>query len=135
VAQMARTISALLAGGVPLVEAMRITQGSVANRVHARRLANAATEVTQGRSLAQAVHATALMSGNAVKMIEVGEASGALGEMLAEIAAFHEDTLSHLLARLMALIEPMLMLLMGVLVGGTIIVMYLPVFSIVSVIK
>jgi type IV pilus assembly protein PilC len=135
VAQIARTISSLLAGGVPLVEAMRITRDSVANRVRARKLAEATAEVVQGRSLAQAVRATTLMPGNAVKMIEVGEASGGIGEMLAEIATVHEETLSHLLARLMALIEPVLMLLMGILVGGTIIVMYLPVFSIVSVIK
>jgi len=135
VAEIARTISSLLAGGVPLVEAMRITQGSIANRVRARMLAAAVTDVTHGRSLAQAVRTTQLMPGNAVKMIEVGEASGGLGEMLSEIATFNEEALSHLLARLMTLIEPVLMLLMGILVGGTIIVMYLPIFSIVSVIK
>jgi type IV pilus assembly protein PilC len=135
VAQIARTISALLAGGVPLVEAMHITADTLTNRMRATQLAMATVDVTRGRSLAQAIRAVDLMPENAIKMIEVGEASGGLGEMLAEVATFNEEALSHLLARVMALIEPLLMLLMGILVGGTIIVMYLPVFSIVSVIK
>lgn len=135
VAQITRTLSALLSGGVSLVEAMRITQDSLTNRARARQLAEAATQVTQGRSLAQAMRATALVPGNAIKMIEVGEASGGLDNMLGEIALFYEESLAHTLARLMALIEPVLMLLMGIFVGGTIIVMYLPIFYIVDVIK
>jgi type IV pilus assembly protein PilC len=135
IAQIARTLSALLAGGVPLVEAMRMTKDSLANCAHAAALGAAARQVTEGASLTQALRASALMPGNALKMIEVGEASGTLDQMLAEVAGFYEDHLSHVLARMMSLIEPVMMLLMGILVGGTIIVMYLPVFHIADVIK
>lgn len=135
ISQFARTLSTLLAGGTPLVEAMRITGESLGNRARARRLAEATGLVIEGKSLAQAMLVTALMPATAIKMIEVGEATGGLDTMLADIAGFFEESLSHTLTRMMSLIEPLLMLLMGVLVGGTIIVMYLPIFYIVDVIK
>jgi type IV pilus assembly protein PilC len=91
--------------------------------------------VTEGASLAQAVRDTALLPPMAARMIEVGEASGGLDAMLAEVALFHEELLDTRLARVMALVEPLLMLLMGLLVGGIIIVMYLPVFQMADVIK
>lgn len=135
ISQFARTLSTLLAGGTPLVEAMRITGESLSNRARARRLSEATGLVIEGKSLAQAMLVTALMPATAIKMIEVGEATGGLDIMLADIAGFFEESLSHTLTRMMSLIEPLLMLLMGVLVGGTIIVMYLPIFYIVDVIK
>src|SRR6266851_5053271 len=79
--------------------------------------------------------ATALMPPMAARMIEVGEASGGLDAMLAEVARFYEEVLDSRLARVMALIEPLLMLLMGLLIGGIIIVMYLPVFHMADIIK
>ncbi len=71
----------------------------------------------------------------AARMIEVGEASGGLDAMLAEVAQFYEEALDRRLARVMALIEPLLMLLMGLLIGGIIIVMYLPVFHMADIVK
>lgn len=135
IAQFARTLATLLTGGTPLVEAMRITRESLGNRARAQRLAEATKQVMEGKSLAQALLAAALMPVTAIKMIEVGEATGSLDTLLAEVAGFFEESLAHTLARMMTLIEPLLMLLMGVLVGGTIIVMYLPIFYIVDVIK
>lgn len=135
VAQLARTLSTLLAGGTPLVEAMSAAQESLANRAYGRRLAQATQEVTEGRSLAQAARDGDIMPDTAVKLIEVGEASGGLDTMLAEVAWFYEGSLENKLARMMALIEPVLMLLMGILVGGTIIVMYLPIFHMSAVIR
>jgi type IV pilus assembly protein PilC len=99
------------------------------------RLDAATRQVTEGSSLAQAVRATALMPPMAARMIEVGEASGGLAAMLAEVARFYEDMLDGRLARVMTLVEPLLMLLVGVLIGGIIIVMYLPVFNMASIIK
>ncbi len=134
-AQIARALSALLAGGTPLVEAMRITAQSLNSPGRTERLLQATREVTEGKGLAAALRGKSLLPDTAVRLIEVGEASGGLDRMLDEAAQFHEESLSHRLTRLMTLIEPILMLLMGVLVGGIIVVMYLPIFYIVDVIK
>jgi type IV pilus assembly protein PilC len=134
-AQIARALSALLAGGTPLVEAMRITAQSLTSPGQTERLLQATREVTEGKGLAAALRGKSLLPETAVRLVEVGEASGGLDRMLDEAAQFHEENLSHRLTRLMTLIEPILMLLMGVLVGGIIIVMYLPIFYIVDVIK
>lgn len=134
-AQLARALATLLAGGTPLVEALRTAAGSVSNRLYLDRLEQATQRVTEGTSLAQAVRETALLPAMAARMIEVGEASGGLDAMLGEVAQFYEELLDTRLARVMTLIEPLLMLLMGVLVGGIIIVMYLPVFHMADVIK
>ena len=134
-AQLARSISTLLAGGTPLVEAMRTVQESMTNRAYSARLVRATQQVTEGGSLATAVREAQLMPETAIKLVEVGETSGKLDAMLAEVAQFYEEALDHRLTRLMAMIEPLLMLLMGILVGGTIITMYLPIFNMADVIK
>jgi type IV pilus assembly protein PilC len=134
-AQLARTLETLLAGGTTLVEAMQITAESLPNRYRATLLKEVRRQVMEGVSLASAMAATRILTATAVKMIEVGEAGGGLEDMLTEVAIFHEEALSNSLTRMMALIEPLLMLLMGVFVGGIIIVMYLPIFYIVDVIK
>lgn len=134
-AQIARALSALLAGGTPLVEAMRITAQSLTSPQQTERLLEATREVTEGKGLAAALRGKSLLPDTAVRLVEVGEASGGLDRMLDEAAQFHEEALSHRLTRMMSLIEPILMLLMGILVGGIIIVMYLPIFYIVDVIK
>lgn len=134
-AQFARTLETLLSGGTTLVEAMQITAESLPNRYRAELLKEVRRQVMEGVSLASAMAATKMLSSTAIKMIEVGEAGGGLEDMLTEVAVFHEEALSNSLTRMMSLIEPILMLLMGVFVGGIIIVMYLPIFYIVDVIK
>jgi type IV pilus assembly protein PilC len=134
-AQLARSLATLLGGGTPLVEALRTASASIDNRLYLDRLESATQQVTEGSSLAQAVRATGLMPTMAARMIEVGEASGGLDAMLAEVAQFYEELLDARLSRVMTLVEPLLMLLMGVLIGGIIIVMYLPVFHMADVIQ
>lgn len=134
-AQLARSLSTLLAGGTPLVDALRTAAGSLSSQLHLDRLEDATGRVIGGESLNRAVRATNLMPETAARMVEVGEASGGLDTMLAEIAQFYEDILDARLARAMALIEPLLMLLMGLIIGGIIIVMYLPIFRMAEVIK
>lgn len=134
-AQLARTLGTLLSGGTTLVEAMQITAESIPNRYRAQLLNEVRRQVMEGVSLASAMASTRILTSTAVKMIEVGEAGGGLEDMLTEVAVFHEEALSNSLTRMMALIEPILMLLMGVFVGGIIIVMYLPIFYIVDVVK
>lgn len=135
IAHLARSLATLLAGGTPLVDALRSVQESFSNRAFALRVAEVADRVTQGESLTKAVRATGLMPETAIKMIQVGEASGGLDRMLAEVAQFYEDALENRLARIMALIEPALVLLMGLMIGGIIIVMYLPIFNLAEVIR
>lgn len=135
VAQLARSLAALLAGGTPLVEALHTVQGAITNRAYAERLKRATEQVSHGDGLARAIRERQLMPQTAAKMIEVGEASGNLDGMLGEVAGFYEESLDNRLARLMTLIEPMLMLLMGVLIGGIIIVMYLPIFNMAEIIR
>jgi type IV pilus assembly protein PilC len=134
-AQLARTLGTLLAGGTTLVDAMQVTAESLPNRHRALLLSEVRKRVMEGSSLAAAMTSTKLMPPTAIKMIEVGEASGGLENMLSEVATFHEEALSNSLKRMMSLIEPIMMLIMGVFVGGIIIVMYLPIFYIADVIK
>ena len=135
IAHFARSLSTLLAGGTPLLEALRIVQESVPNSASALQVADVADRITQGESLAKAARAAGLLPETAIKMIQVGEASGGLDSMLAEVAQFYEDALENSLARVMALIEPALVLLMGLMIGGIIIVMYLPIFNLAEVIR
>jgi type IV pilus assembly protein PilC len=134
-AQLSRTLATLLAGGTPLVEALRTAAGSTGNRLVLEKLERTTQQVTDGGSLAQAVRVTDLMPPMAARMIEVGEASGGLDNMLGEVARFHEELLDTKLSRVMSLIEPVLMLLIGVIIGGIIIVMYLPVFHVADIIR
>ena len=135
IAHLARSLATLLAGGTPLLEALRTVQASFPNRAFALRLADVADRVTQGESLAKAVRATGLMPETAIKMLQVGEASGGLDRMLTEMAQYYEEALENRLARIMALVEPALVLLMGLMIGGIIIVMYLPIFNLAEVIR
>lgn len=135
IAHLARSLATLLAGGTPLLEALHTVRESCPNRAFALQVADVANRVTQGECLANAVRAAGLMPETAVKMIQVGEASGGLDRMLAEMAQYYEDSLESRLARIMALIEPALVLLMGLLIGSIIIVMYLPIFNLAEVIR
>lgn len=135
IAQLGRMLESMLAGGTPLVEALRVTIPSTRNRAMAVRLRNTMDLVIAGNSLTNAVEQSGLMPRAAVKLIQVGEATGKLDTMLGEVATFFEERIATLLARVMTLIEPILMLLMGFIIGGIVIVMYLPIFYIVEVIR
>lgn len=134
-AQFARSMSTLLAGGTPLVEAMRTTQEAMLNRAYAESLVDATQKVIDGSSLCQALSTTLMLPETALRMVEVGEATGGLDEMLGEVATFYEGIIDQRLGRIMTLIEPMLMLIMGLMIGGIIIVMYLPIFHLADIVK
>ncbi len=135
VTQLARTLAALITAGMPLVEAMRVTAEALTNRDAARRLSHAAGRVLEGEGLAQALADERLVPDSGAKMIEAGEASGDLEHLLDEVGVYYEELLAHHLDRVTSLVEPALMLVMGVLVGGIIVVMYLPIFNMASVIR
>lgn len=130
-----RALSAFLSAGTPLVEAMHAVSASLTNRAFAARMTQATTLVSEGVSLAAASKQAALFPAKADKLIAVGEASGALDAVLAKVAEFYEMRLDHNMSRLVSIIEPALMLLVGVFIGGIIVVMYLPVFGMAGVIR
>lgn len=135
ITQFARSLSSLLAGGTPLLSALQTVGGAVTSRLFSEGLTAVIQQVSAGTSLTAALRQAGLLPETALRMIEVGEASGGLDRMLDEIALYYEEVLDVRLTRLMSLLEPIIMLLMGVMIGGIIVVMYLPIFHLADVIK
>ncbi|MDO9384540.1 MAG: type II secretion system F family protein [Hyphomicrobiaceae bacterium] len=134
-AQSTRILSTLILSGTPAAEALAVASTSVTDRAFARCLARANTALHEGRSLSDALAAEALLPAESLKMLAAGEASGSLGPMLADIARYHESELEQGLTRLTGLAEPILILVAGLVVGGIIVAMYLPIFSLTELIK
>ncbi len=132
---LTRTLSTTLSGGIPLVPALQMVQASMTNRLFADRVAQVTDEVTSGSGLAQAMGRANLLPRMSVEMVEIGETAGALPEMLAEIAEFHEGELDRLLQRLMTWIEPVVLIIMGGVVALIVIAMYLPIFYLAGTIR
>jgi type IV pilus assembly protein PilC len=127
--QLARTLGTTLAGGTPLVEALQITKSAVSNRYIAAGMSDAVDEIRGGTTLAAALDRPKVFSKLAIEMLSVGEETGSLEVMLHDVAEFYEADLDLRLTQLTTWIEPVLLLIMGVLVGGIVIIMYLPVFQ------
>ena len=127
--QLTRTLATIFAGGVPLLDALRIIAEGESNRYLAAGLRGAIEEVRGGVRLAAALQHSGVLPHMAVEMIAVGEETGSLDTMLRDIAEFHENELDQRLSQLTTWIEPALLLIMGVIVGGIVIIMYLPVFE------
>ena len=127
--QLARTLSTLLGGGIPLVTALDIASRSISNRHLAQSLTHIAQEVREGQSLSACMRQRPAFPSVAIKMVEVGESTGALEDMLNNIADFFDEEIDTSLTRFMALIEPVLLLVMGVVIAGLLISLYLPLFQ------
>lgn len=127
--RMARTLSTVLAGGIPLLSALQITSGTITNRVISRGLDRATDRVRDGAGLAASLKQELVLPRMTIEMIEIGETTGELEVMLQDVAEFHEGELDLRLSQLTTWIEPVLLLVMGVIVGGIVIVMYLPIFQ------
>lgn len=127
--QLTRTLATLLRGGIPLVQAMDTTAGVVGNAVVAQRLLGARGLVTEGLSLADAFDRTRLAPDMTVRMIEVGESSGDLPQMLEDVSDFYEQEVENRLTMLTSMIEPVLMLSMGLIIAVIVVALYLPIFE------
>lgn len=127
--QLTRTLGTILGGGTPLVDALHSARAAVSNRFVSQQLVQAVEEIRDGETLANALDRPKLLPKLAIEMLAVGEETGSLDAMLRDIAEFYEADLDTRLAQLTTWIEPALLLVMGVLVGGIVIVMYLPVFQ------
>lgn len=128
-AQLTRTLATVLRGGIPLVQAMDTTAGVIGNRVIARRLLESRGLLTEGVSLADAMERTKLAPDMTVRMIEVGESSGDLPQMLEDVADFYEQEVENRLTVLTTMIEPVLMLTMGIVIAFIVVALYLPIFE------
>ncbi len=127
--QLTRTLGTILAGGTPLVDALQSARGAISNRWISQAMGGAVNEIREGATLAAALDRPAVLPKLAIEMLSVGEETGSLDAMLRDVAEFYEADLDTRLTQLTTWIEPALLLVMGVLVGGIVIVMYLPVFQ------
>ncbi len=129
VARYARTLSTTFAAGVPLVEALDSVAGATGNVVFRNAVNKIKQDVSTGMQLNFSMRTTGVFPSMALQMTAIGEESGALDDMLDKVAGFYETEVDNMVDNLTALMEPMIMAVLGVLVGGLIIAMYLPIFQ------
>jgi type IV pilus assembly protein PilC len=129
IAVFSRMMSTLLSGGLPLVTSLETAGQSMGSRLVMRGIEEASQGVREGRTLAHSLEHTGVFPQLAVEMVEVGEATGALPTMLSSIAEFYEEDVQSALAASMSLIEPIILVVMGLIVGFILISLYLPIFS------
>ena len=129
VARCARTMATTISAGVPLIEALNSVAASAGNSVFAREMYRICEEVAGGRQISAAMRAGRVFPTIVVQMIAVGEESGTLDDMLDRSAAYYEDQVDDTVESLTSLLEPMIMAVLGVLIGGLVIAMYLPIFQ------
>jgi type IV pilus assembly protein PilC len=134
IARYARTLSTMFSAGVPLVEALDSVAGATGNIVYEIGVLKMKDEVSTGQRLQQAMENTDLFPNMVIQMIAVGEESGSLDEMSAKVADFYEEDVDNAVDNLSSLLEPMIMAILGVLVGGLVVAMYLPIFKMGAVI-
>ncbi|MBM3788192.1 MAG: type II secretion system F family protein [Acidobacteria bacterium] len=129
VAQFSRVLSTLLLGGIPLVQALETAGNSVGTKLLGKALTGVRQSVREGNTLSDSLKETKLFPALSIDMIEVGESTGALPSMLASVAEFYEDDVQTKLAAALSLIEPGIMVFMGVFVAFVLVALYLPIFS------
>ncbi|MBT5330955.1 MAG: type II secretion system F family protein [Porticoccaceae bacterium] len=134
IARFARTLSTTFAAGVPLVEALDSVSQATGNLIYERGITAIRDEVTSGTPIAAAMSSSGLFPPLALQMTTIGEESGSLDEMLEKVADHYEDSVDNLVDQLTALLEPLIMCVLAVLVGGLLIAMYLPIFQLGAVI-
>jgi type IV pilus assembly protein PilC len=127
--QASRTLATLLSGGIPLVSAIDISARSIRNRYMARELRAAGQQVREGRAMASAMSDTGAFPDVAVKMVEVGESTGALQEMLNSLADFYDEEIETNLGRFVTIVEPVLLVVMGIVIAGLLLSLYMPLFN------
>ena len=134
IARFARTMATMFAAGVPLVEAMDPVAGATGNALFEEATLRMKDEVSTGTQLQQSMRATGLFPNMVVQMVAIGEESGSLDDMLGKVADFYEQEVDNLVDGLSSLLEPLIMAILGVVVGGLVIAMYLPIFKLGAVV-
>jgi type IV pilus assembly protein PilC len=135
VAQFSRVLSTLLIGGIPLVQALETSGRSLGTVLLKKTLERAAVLVREGKSLSASLTTTGIFPPLAIDMMEVGESTGALPQMLSSVAEFYEEDVSTRMSALLSLIEPLIMIFMGIFVAFVLVALYLPIFSLADTIR
>lgn len=135
IARYARTLSTMFAAGVPLVEALESVAGACGNIVYEDAVMKMKDEVATGQRLQRAMEARGIFPNMVVQMIAVGEESGSLDSMAAKVATFYEAEVDNAVDSMSSLLEPLIMVILGVIVGGLVIAMYLPIFQLGKVVS
>ena len=134
-ARFSRNFSSLLKAGVPILTSLDIVAGTAGNVVVSRAVESVKDSVRQGNGMSKPLTEHSVFPDMVVQMIAVGEETGALDEMLAKIADFYDQEVEATTEQLMALIEPIMIVVLGALVGGMIVALYLPIFNIFELIR
>jgi type IV pilus assembly protein PilC len=129
VARFTRTLSTLVSSGVPILEALAVTARTAGNKVVEKEVFQSRLSISEGKALAEPLSQGKVFPPMVCQMISVGETTGALDTMLEKIAAFYEDEVDDAVANLTSLMEPMVIAFLGVVIGGLVISMYLPIFK------
>jgi type IV pilus assembly protein PilC len=135
VARFSRTLGTMISSGVPILEALDICARTAGNMVIESALVKTRVAISEGRTIAEPLEASGVFPGMVVQMIAVGEATGAMDQMLSKIADFYDDEVDTAVAALTALLEPLMMVFLGGTVGGMLLAMYLPIFKIAEAVK
>ena len=135
VAQLARVLGTLLVGGISLVPALETTGQSLGTKLLKKTLDRTSVLVREGKTLSSSLASTGIMPMLAIDMMEVGESTGALPQMLASVAEFYEEDVATRMTALLSLIEPAIMIFMGIFVAFVLVALYLPIFSLADTIK
>lgn len=134
IARFTRTLGTLIGSGVPILQGLEITARTAGNKVIQEAIEATAKSISQGETIAQPLRESGVFPPMVVQMIGIGEQTGALDEMLAKIADFYDDEVDAAVEALTAAIEPIMIVLMGTMVGGMLVAMYLPMFKMSSVV-
>lgn len=129
IARWSRTLSTMFAAGVPLVESLDSVAGAAGNHIYYEATKNIQLEVSTGNSLMSSMANTTVFPSMVVQMVAIGEESGSLDSMLGKVADFYEAEVDDAVAALSSLMEPMIMVVLGTLIGGMVVAMYLPIFK------
>ncbi len=135
VAQFARVLGTLLVGGIPLLQALETASSSLGTRLLKNTLAEAGQMVKEGQALSASLKQTGIFPGLSIDMIEVGESTGALPQMLSSVAEFYEDDVNTRMTASLSLIEPAIMIFMGAFVTFVLVALYLPIFSLADTLR
>ena len=133
--QLARTLATLLRGGIPLVSALDVAGRSIGNRYFSQQLGTVSREVREGQALSTTLAGRGLFPSVAIKMVEVGESTGALQEMLTSVADFFDEEIETSLSRFMTVVEPVLLVIMGIVIAGLLLALYMPLIQLGSIVS
>lgn len=134
VARFTRTLGTMLSSGVPILDALQICARTAGNKVVEKEIYNVRTSISEGKTIAEPLMTSVVFPPMVVQMIAVGESTGALDAMLQKVADFYEDEVENAVAGLKQLIEPLMIIFLGTVVGGLVVAMYLPIFKLGTVI-